>query len=421
MEMQNRTIGSVCASVYSGGTPKSTVLDYYEGGTIPWLNTKEIDFNRIYKTERFITQKGYDRSSAKWVPENAVIVAMYGATAAKVAITRIPLTTNQACCNLIIDENKADYRYVYYYLLKNYKRLASLANGGAQQNLNAGQIKDFAFIAPCLQEQRRIADILSAIDEKIETNDQVNRELIEYIMTVFTSRFIFFDGCTNLEESEFGVKPQSWNDGCFGDVIETTIGGDWGKEKAEGKHITEVYCIRGADIPEVKIGKKGKMPVRYILEKNYKTKRLKKEDLVVEISGGSPTQSTGRITAVPQSLLERYDKDMICTNFCRAITPKQFYSFFVYAYWQYLYDKGRMFIYENGTTGIKNFDLNAFITTEHIIIPPLREIIEFNRIVEPLYEKIYQGGLENEHLLVMRDRILPGLIEGTVDYSNVQL
>lgn len=170
------TINDICLDVYSGGTPKSGNAAYY-GGEIPWLNTKEVNFCRIYNTEKTITQEGYDNSSAKWVPENAVIVAMYGATAGRVAITKIKLTTNQACCNLVVDPQKADYNYVYYYLLQNYAHIASMANGGAQQNLNAGQIKDYKIPLPPLAEQQRIAGILSSLDDKIELNNKINDNL----------------------------------------------------------------------------------------------------------------------------------------------------------------------------------------------------------------------------------------------------
>ena len=94
----------------------------------------------------------------------------------------------------------------------------------------------------------------------------------------------------------------------------------------------------------------GTMPqTRFVLKK-----ALEANDLVVEISGGSPTQSTGRICRVTSDLLEKYDNSLICTNFCRAIKPKDEYSSYIYYHWQYLYDIGRMFNYENGTTGIKN-------------------------------------------------------------------
>ena len=117
-------------------------------------------------------------SSAKWIPANSVIVAMYGATAGKTAITRIPLTTNQACCNLTIDSTKADYRFAYYALCNDYAFLSSLANGGAQQNLNTQQIKEFEIPFPSLREQKHIADILSSLDDKIELNRRINDNLI---------------------------------------------------------------------------------------------------------------------------------------------------------------------------------------------------------------------------------------------------
>lgn len=176
-EWKEYTIGELCSNITSGGTPKSTVLEYYEVGNIPWLNTKEVHFNRIYSTEKYITELGLNNSSAKWIKPNNVIVAMYGATAGNVAINKIPLTTNQACCNLEINNEKADYNFIYYYLLDKYKVISSMANGGAQQNLNSLLIKDFTLLLPPLETQQKIAKVLSAIDDKIELNNSVNNNL----------------------------------------------------------------------------------------------------------------------------------------------------------------------------------------------------------------------------------------------------
>ena len=171
-------IGDLCKRITSGGTPKSTNSSYYDNGTIPWLNSKEVNFSRIYSTEKYITEAGLKESSAKWIDKNSVIVAMYGATAGQVAIAEIPLTTNQACCNLTIDESIADYRYIYYCLFFKYSTLSMLANGGAQQNLNAQIIKDFEIFLPELPEQKHIADILSTLDDKIELNTRINQNLM---------------------------------------------------------------------------------------------------------------------------------------------------------------------------------------------------------------------------------------------------
>ena len=156
------TLGDICKKVTSGGTPKAGNSDYY-GGTIPWLRTQEIDWHDIYDTAIKITDRGLQNSSAKWISPNCVIVAMYGATAAKVAINKIPLTTNQACCNLEIDETKALYRYVFHWICKEYRVLKALGQG-SQSNLNAQTIKQYKIPLPPLPEQRRIVSILDRFD-----------------------------------------------------------------------------------------------------------------------------------------------------------------------------------------------------------------------------------------------------------------
>ncbi len=212
-----------------------------------------------------------------------------------------------------------------------------------------------------------------------------------------------------------------WGRGTFADLIERTISGDWGKDTATGNNTEMVYCIRGADIPEVKAGNKGKMPTRFILPKNYATKQLVAGDIVVEISGGSPTQSTGRAAVISDALLARYDKGMVCTNFCKALKPKAGYSMFVYHYWQYLYDANVFFGYENGTTGIKNLDIGGIIEREEIVIPPQSQIEKFDDLCQSIYRIIYSNGLENEQLSTVRESLLPRLMSGEIDITSVDI
>jgi len=199
------------------------------------------------------------------------------------------------------------------------------------------------------------------------------------------------------------------------------IAGDWGKDAPSGNNTEMVYCIRGTDIPEIKVGNKGKMPTRYILPKNYIQKQLVAGDLVVEISGGSPTQSTGRIAAISQSLLHRYNRGMVCTNFCKALKPQMGYSMFVYYYWQYLYEKNVFFSYENGTTGIKNLDVKRFIETESILLPPKSILEKFEIFCQTISNTIFLNGLENEQLATLRDTLLPKIMSGEIDVisSNI--
>ena len=157
-----KKLGEICLKVCSGGTPSRGNSNYFTGD-IPWLRTQEVDWNDIYDTEIKITEDAVKNSSAKLIPENCVIIAMYGATAGKVGINKIPLTTNQACCNLQINPQKALYKYVYYWVCNEYEHLKSLGQG-SQNNINAQIIKEYPIPVPPLSEQQRIVDILDRFD-----------------------------------------------------------------------------------------------------------------------------------------------------------------------------------------------------------------------------------------------------------------
>lgn len=165
-----KKIKDVCSNICSGGTPNTKNRDYYYGD-IPWLRTQEVDWGNIYDTEIKISQKGLDNSSAKIIEKDCVIVAMYGATAAKVAINKIPLSTNQACCNLKINKDISCYRYVYYWLCKEYHKLKALGEG-SQNNISGLKIKDYPIPIPSLSEQKRIVGILDTFTDSIENLKQ---------------------------------------------------------------------------------------------------------------------------------------------------------------------------------------------------------------------------------------------------------
>lgn len=187
-------IQDICIRICSGGTPASKRHDYYDGN-VPWLRTQDIDFNVINQTSATISDEGLRNSAAQWIPANCVIVAMYGATAAKVAVNSIPLTTNQACCNLQIDETKADARYVFHWLSNEYEHLKALGEG-SQSNINAKKVKSYPISLPPLEEQRRIVSILDRFDKL--TNDlssglpaeiEARRKQYEY----YRDRLLSFD------------------------------------------------------------------------------------------------------------------------------------------------------------------------------------------------------------------------------------
>jgi len=162
-----KTLGEVSKKISSGGTPKTTVSEYYNG-EIPWLRTQEVGYGEICDTSIKITEEAIKNSSAKWIPKDCVIIAMYGATVGRVGINKIPLTTNQACANIEVNEEIANYKYIYYYLLNQYKYIKSLG-AGSQTNINAQIVKSLKIPLPPLKEQQRIASILDKFDTLVNS------------------------------------------------------------------------------------------------------------------------------------------------------------------------------------------------------------------------------------------------------------
>ena len=191
-EWQTVAIGEICDLVTSGGTPLTSQKEYYHNGSIPWVKTKEVNQCRLYGTENHITQLGLDNSSAKLIPENSIIIAMYGdgKTAGRVALNKVPVTTNQACCNLILNKQKANYDFVFYNLMGRYDELVSKKTGSGQQNLNGKIIKEIEIDLPPLPEQKAIASVLSSLDDKIDLLHRQNKTLEAMAETLFRQWFI---------------------------------------------------------------------------------------------------------------------------------------------------------------------------------------------------------------------------------------
>lgn len=167
-----RSVENVCVRVTSGGTPSRKLPEYFRG-TIPWLKTQELFDTWVNDAEEHITEEAVQGSSAKLLPERTVLMAMYGATAGKLAILGREMTCNQAACAMVADPSTADYRFLFYRLLNDRPRLVDLANGAAQQNLSAATIKALTYQFPPIEEQRGIAATLGALDDKIESNRRI--------------------------------------------------------------------------------------------------------------------------------------------------------------------------------------------------------------------------------------------------------
>lgn len=330
----------------------------------------------------------------------------------------------RGCCSndvlCIRANNNVDAEFLYYLLSQDlfFAYVMSGANGSKMPRGDKQQIMNWEIEIPSEKEdQRRIASILSSFDRKIELNNKINADLEEMAQAIFKNWFVDFEPFKDgkFVDSELGMIPEGWKVGSYSVMIESLISGDWGKDNPQGNYTHEVACVRGCDFQDINNGVRGKTPQRYILEKNYQAKHLKDKDILVEISGGTATVSTGRTSLVTEELLKKYQYDIVCTNFCKVLRPLSQFSSYVYYSWKYKYDNDIMFGYENGTSGIKNFAIKDFIEKEPVLIPKEQDIVEFQKIIDNLQKQKQIKGTENTTLSLLRDTLLPRLMSGELE------
>lgn len=324
-------------------------------------------------------------------------------------------------------QSKGENSLKYIYYLLNLRDFRPYVTGSAQPKLTQDNLNKMELLIHEPIEQQKIASVLSTLDSKIELNNRINTELEAMAKTLYDYWFVQFDfpDKNNKPYKTSGGKmawneelkrqiPEGWEVQQMAEWLDIDKSGDWGKEEAEGNFTKQVICFRGADINGLNGLDELKPPVRWILEKNS-FKILKSHDLIIEISGGSPTQSTGRLAFITDATIKRFEHPLICSNFCKPVSmrnKKLLYNF-VY-YWNSLYDNGIFFGYEGKTSGIKNLLLDSFISSYYTVVPDEKIVDQFYDIMDNIQVKKQTALAENQKLTELRDWLLPMLMNGQV-------
>lgn len=161
------TLGDV-AQWYSGGTPKTGRADFYEGGTIPWVVIADMMETEIFDTASKITDAGLSAIGGRLAPKGSVLISMY-ATVGRPGYAHLPVATNQAIAWSVPDESVINSRFLLLVAQHLEPKIAYLARGATQRNINRAMLRGFAFSLPPLVEQKRIVDIVSSMDDVIKT------------------------------------------------------------------------------------------------------------------------------------------------------------------------------------------------------------------------------------------------------------
>ena len=234
----NKTIKDISLEIGSGITPLRSNELYWNSPDIPWIKTEQLGQYKIFDSTEYISNFALEDTNIRLWSPRTVSVAMYGEgkTRGNASILMIETATNQACCNIKVNDALADYRFLYYWLKNNYENLRTLS-AGVRKNLNADDIKNFPFPENSLPEQEKIADILSVVDDKIELNSKICSELESMAKTLYDYWFVQFDfpdengkpyrtsdGAMEWNDQLKREIPKGWEPGKLCDIANITMG-----------------------------------------------------------------------------------------------------------------------------------------------------------------------------------------------------
>ena len=327
------------------------------------------------------------------------------------------------CALITPNKDILDGRYLNALLHTDYakKYFACNASGSGQRYaLSVEALNSFPVPMIPLRNQERIGEIFSALDKKIELNRRINQNLEAMVKQLYDYWFVQFD-FPNEEGKPYKSSggemvwneklkreiPKRWKDITLNAFIDKNKGGDWGYDTYKDGTI-KIGCVRGADIIKL-----NDVPTRHITSK-HSDRLLEDGDIVIEISGGSPVQATGRVALITKGVIERNGGALVCSNFCQSFSmKKRVLSEYFYYLWQSLYDNDNMFNFEGKTSGIKNFQTDVFLAN-HWFEAQEQLIEKFHAIVSQYHLMIDKNIIENNNLTKQRDELLPLLMNGQV-------
>lgn len=420
---------------HRGLTPKKLKSDWVNSG-VPVISAKNVKNGELKDEDsiRYIDNITYQKWMKEPIRTGDLLLASEGATLGENMMWRDKenIALGQRLFGIRADNKNLYYKYFAFYVnSQEYQhQIFSKSTGTSVLGIKQTELRKTMIKLPSFNIQVFIGNLGDNIQKKIILNKKIIANLEELSQTLFKRWFVDFEfpdengnpyksSGGEMIDSELGEIPEGWKIGHFSHFCKKPIAGDWGKEQKQGNYVKPVRVIRGADINDYSKGGKGKSPIRFILQKNFDNKKLISGDIIVEISGGSPTQSTGRTLLINNKVLKNSEYELVCTNFCKVIRPldEKFGEWLAY-YFNYLYFRDVFFNYENGTTGIKNLDYKSIMNTMKIIAPSTQILNNFHNLISKYKINIQYLGMENDYLTQLRDTLLPKLMSGELEIPD---
>lgn len=380
--------------IIGGGTPKTSNPDYWEGD-IPWLSVKDFnnDLRYVYDTEKKITKLGLDNSNTKFLDRGDIIISARG-TVGKTASIPYPMTFNQSCYGLRAKKKIISSDYLYYLIKYNVGKLQKNVHGSVFDTITRDTFSDIEVDIPELEIQNKIVSVLCDIDDKIQLNVTINRNLSEQALAIYHKMFVETDkaGRMTCKTDEF---------------FNITIG------KTPPRKEKEWFSKNPEDCVWISISDMGSCGTFIMDSSEYLTQdavdkynvKVVPDNTVIlsfKLTVGRIAITVGETTTNEAIAHFNTNKDNITE-------------------YLYCYLKSFDFSSLGSTSSIGTAVNSKTIKAMEFTIPEEGELHKFCDIVRPMFERIKKNQFENQNLVTMRDSLLPKLMSGELDVSDIDL
>ena len=382
--------------IVTGKTPKTAVSENY-GGDIPFLTpSDDMSVKYVNSTAKTLTERGVAEVKNALIPPDSVCVSCIGSDLGKVVITTERTVTNQQINSIVVNKELFDVSFIYYAMLILGKELNFISKTStAVPIVNKSAFSSYGILCPSLEQQKEIAAILSAFDSKIECNKKINDNLQQQAQAIYRERF---EGVTSED------LPSGWRIVALGDVA--TISNKSFNPLKEAERMLEHYSIPAFD--------EARFPV-FEPSTSIKSNKFVIDASCFMISKLNPT--TKRVWK-PYCLTENAvcstefivykAKDESITDFLYSVIDSSSFSDF-------------MCSHVTGSTGSRQRTTPSDTLAYELILPSEEDLAEFQSLVSPMYAQMRINAIENDKLKRLRDSLLPKLMSGEVDVSDIQL
>ena len=386
-------IADLVEIIFSGGTPNTKVNEYWNG-SLPWLSSGETKNRYINSTEKTITESGAQNSSTRLALSGDVVMASAGQgyTRGQVSFLNIDTFINQSVIAIRANEKVLDKKFLFYNLSSRYEELRAISDSNSiRGSITTKMVKSMNIRIPDLNTQRAIANVLSSIDDKIETSKQINHHLEQMAQAIFKSWFIDFDPFG-------GEKPSDWKTANLTDIAEFLNGLAMQKyrplDNEESLPVLKIKELRqgifdsSSDLCSANI----KRP--YIIQDG---------DVIFSWSGSLLVDFwTGGIGGLNQHLFK--------------VSSQEYDKWFYYSWTKYYLDEFIAIAADKATT--MGHITRKSLEKAEILIPNDHDYKSIGLLLAPTYNQIISNRIENRKLMEVRNSLLPKLLSGEIPVNQ---